>query len=488
MNVLLATCEDKIDQFLASKSEAWGFTVHAIVKNQLSLAEHLDQSTQIDTVVLNRFLPGPLSISDVLQEIKEKQIRPILLLVGEEDEEVMQVAFSLGMYDFLIGQYGPKQLQSILSTPTTKEAALQYVQTFYPDFVVAETPPSVETEAEEEFFAISTQAPNGPTGQQPLSNARVEPQAASNTHIGQQPLPNTGIESRVAAAFDTTPIHPVMQPAPSVLAPRKPLTIAVFSSKGGVGKTNVIINTGLGLIENGKTTVIVDTDVHQGTVGSILKTSQHFSVIDWNNFPDEMDEASILRSLGQHKSGLYCLPSPIDYIGHPLKEELFAKIQRNLSKCFSAILFDTDGNFTKSNISMMKNMDYVLYVMTADGTSLERHKQTIERLVRLGIKQESIRIILNDPHNTGLGGVEEFIAKKMAPIELGSLSYSRHLQACNEEGEPILKSRPKDPFSKEMTQVVNHLLHGSMGQPVAAMTGKTAKKKRIKWSIPFFGR
>lgn len=486
MNVLLATCEDKIDQFLSSKSEAWGFTVHAIVKNQLSLAEHLDQSTPIDTVVLNRFLPGPLSISDVLQEIKEKQIRPILLLVGEGDEEVMQAAFSLGMYDFLIGQYGPKQLQSILSTPTTKEAALQYVQTFYPDFVVPDTPQAVETE--EEFFAISTQAPNAHTGQQPLSNAGGDPQMAPNTHTGQQSVPNTGIKSQVAAAFETTPIHPVMQPAPSVLAPRKPLTIAVFSSKGGVGKTNVIINTGLGLIENGKTTVIVDTDVHQGTVGSILKTSQHFSVIDWNNFPDEMDEASILRSLGQHKSGLYCLPSPIDYIGHPLKEELFVKIQRNLSKCFSAILFDTDGNFTKSNISMMKNMDYVLYVMTADGTSLERHKQTIERLVRLGIQQERIRIILNDPHNTGQGQDEEFIARKMAPIELGSLSYSRYLQACNEEGEPIIKSRPKDPFSKEMTQVVNHLLNGTVEPSMQIAKGKTTKKKWKKWNIPFFGR
>lgn len=470
INVLLATCEDKIDQFLIEKSAAWGCTVQGVVKNQLALAEHLEKQTPIDVVLLNRFLPGPLSITEILQELKEKKIRPVLLLIGDEDQEIIQAAFSLGLYDFLIGTYGPKQLQQILLAPTSKEAAIQYVQTFYPGLTI------IEPDPEEEIFAISTQA----------TTTKTVP--TQTTHFPEHEVAAT---STAAATFETTKVHPIMQSSPfssvQSVPVRKPLTVVVFSAKGGVGKSNVAVNVGLALIENGKTTVVVDTDVHQGTLSTILKTNQHFSVIDWNNFPDEMDETSILRSLGMHKSGLYCLPSPIDYIGHPLKEELFVKIQRNLSKCFSAILFDTDGNFTKSNISLMKNMDHVLYVMTSDGTSLERHKRTLERLIRLGIQKERILIILNDPHNTGQGRDEAFIAKKMAPMQVVSLSYNRHLQACNEEGEPIIQARPNDHFSRQITEVVEQLLHGT-APTMHAGKEKQTKKKRKKWSFPFFGR
>jgi flagellar biosynthesis protein FlhG len=425
--VILATCEDLMDQYLINNASGMGIKISGQIRDQEALAHILEQE-RADVALLNRFLPGPLSITTIMEELKRKGIRPILLLVGEEDEEVIQAALELNIYDFLIGKYGPKQLLSVIKKPNTQQSASQYIATFYPTLEwAAAAHEEIETslfETAKKNVLVGKKQKQMPVYQAPSHPTFVhEPQRSSALSVYTRPA-------------------------------NQPLTIAVFSSRGGVGKSNLSINVAALLQKMGRSAIVIDTDVHQGVIGSILKVKTPFSVNDWINLPDEMDVPAIMQSVGKHRSGMSCLPSPLDYLGQPIKEEILTKILHNLKKCFSALVFDTDGKLTKSNLAILKEADFVIYVMTPDTSSLERHKQCVQRLIEYGIDQQRIRIILNDPHQRASKGDADYISQKMRPIPFGIVNYSRELQKCSEEGEPVAVFKERDGFSKSLKKLV----------------------------------
>ena len=56
--------------------------------------------------------------------------------------------------------------------------------------------------------------------------------------------------------------------------------IAVSSGKGGVGKTNVCVNLGIGLINQGKSVMIMDADLGMANIDVMLGLKPQYDLDD----------------------------------------------------------------------------------------------------------------------------------------------------------------------------------------------------------------
>lgn len=67
---------------------------------------------------------------------------------------------------------------------------------------------------------------------------------------------------------------------PAAIAHPKAKTLAVMSGKGGVGKSNVSLNTALAILEKGKSVLLIDLDVGMGNIDILIGRQSLYTVMD----------------------------------------------------------------------------------------------------------------------------------------------------------------------------------------------------------------
>lgn len=67
---------------------------------------------------------------------------------------------------------------------------------------------------------------------------------------------------------------------PAPVAHPKAKTLAVMSGKGGVGKSNISLNTALAFLEKGKSVLLIDLDVGMGNIDILIGRQSLCTVMD----------------------------------------------------------------------------------------------------------------------------------------------------------------------------------------------------------------
>lgn len=247
--------------------------------------------------------------------------------------------------------------------------------------------------------------------------------------------------------------------------PRQPMKrIAITSGKGGVGKTNLVINLALALKQRGKRVTIFDADLGLANIDILLGLSPE------NNISHLLNRnASLEEILVEGPQGIQIIPagSGIQELTHldSLGEQHLLEELAKVDSFTDVLLIDTAAGISDTVISFLLSSDEILLVTNPEPTSIV-DAYAVAKVIGQYDGEKSIRLVVN-----GVSGVEQaqgvfrqidnatrrFLGKSLH--FLGFLPQDEALRSAVSQQRAVLELYPESPVSKAFQVLSKALLY-----------------------------
>ena len=239
--------------------------------------------------------------------------------------------------------------------------------------------------------------------------------------------------------------------------------IAVFSPKGGVGKTTIAVNLALALTERGARRVcLVDLDLAFGDVAITMQLFPSHSIEQAIGSENTLDVEMLDGLLTRHQDSLMVLAAP----AHPDSRErvtpaLVSRVIRTLRETFDFVVIDTAPAFDEQVLTALDETDECVLVATLDVPTLKNVKVAVETLDMLHIATDRRHLLLNradDAVGINADKVEGILGMQVA----AEVRTSIEIAAATNAGSPIVVSEP----DHQMSQAIRRLATRLAGEPL----------------------
>ena len=174
--------------------------------------------------------------------------------------------------------------------------------------------------------------------------------------------------------------------------------ITFFSSKGGVGKSVLALNSAVALSSlNHKKTLLIDLDLQFGDISMLVNEYTQKTILDVIEDGQLDSYENIKPYLYEYSENLHMLfaptkPEAAEYIG----KESLEKIIKALKKRYDMIIIDTGINFSDNTLFILDLSDIVLFVATMEIVALKNTKLGIGVMQSLGYDKNKVKLIINN--------------------------------------------------------------------------------------------
>jgi pilus assembly protein CpaE len=262
--------------------------------------------------------------------------------------------------------------------------------------------------------------------------------------------------------------------------------IAVFSPKGGVGKTTIAVNLALALTEKGARRVcLVDLDLAFGDVAITMQLFPTHSIEQAIGAEDALDVEMLDGLLTRHQDSLMVLAAP----PHPDTRErvtplLVSRIIRTLRETFDYVVIDTEPAFDEQVLTALDETDEVVLVTTLDVPTLKNVKVAVETFDALHIARDNRHLVLNradDEVGINADKVEGILGMTVD----AQISSSLNIAAATNAGSPVIVSEPDHQLSTSVRELASRLageMVGALGatEPSTPQSEAEAKSRRTR--------
>ncbi len=255
--------------------------------------------------------------------------------------------------------------------------------------------------------------------------------------------------------------------------------IAIYSPKGGVGKTTLTANLGVALAKQSHARVaLVDNNPQFGHLGLVLNVHANYSLMDLLTRADALEPEMVEGMLASHSSGVQVLLAPGEIErADAFPPQTVTKVLAILQTMFSWIVVDTWPVLTESTLDVLETADQVFLMLVPDITCLRDTKQFLDLVESLNFPLNKFEIIVNRATEGGLERdvIEETLRRKVAmeiPQDDPLVTHSLN------KGVPLVISHKRSPVSKAIMQLAEWLTTGGK-EPAIEERGLRTRMKRV---------
>lgn len=242
---------------------------------------------------------------------------------------------------------------------------------------------------------------------------------------------------------------------------KKAKIITITSGKGGVGKSNFVVNMGITLHKKGKKVLIFDADIGMGNDDVLMGALPRYNVFDL------LKGKNVNEVVVEGPYGINLLPggSGINYIENLEEKERLAFIEKLTSLDeYDYIFIDTGAGINKNVLAFIACSEETIVITTPEPTSLTDAYSLIKATDHFKLINTA-NVIVNrafsvkdgeETYNKLKRAVEKFLTIKIN--YLGSISEDRKLVEGVRAQVPFTILHPKCDASKSIERISNKLI------------------------------
>ncbi len=239
--------------------------------------------------------------------------------------------------------------------------------------------------------------------------------------------------------------------------------LAVTSGKGGVGKTNVVVNLALSLAKTGKRVMILDADLGLANIDVLMGLVPKFTLYDVLRGEKLLDDI-ILTGPYDLKvlpggSGIQELAN-LDYYQ---RERLISAL-RTFESDVDFLIIDTGAGISRNVLAFISAADEVCVVLTPEPTSITDAYGLIKILSKFKLHDEVSLIVNMVAHSTEASQTVnkiQTVANKFLQIkvkQLGYISQDLSVGKAVRKQQPFAQLYPKAKATNDINQIAQKIM------------------------------
>jgi pilus assembly protein CpaE len=247
--------------------------------------------------------------------------------------------------------------------------------------------------------------------------------------------------------------------------PRLGRRIAVYSTKGGQGKTTVAVNLAVTLRAlTNKQVLLVDADLAFGDLNIFLDLPFGRSISDLLPRIEELDSDLLDQVLVPHASGIQVLVRPEQ---SEMAETVMGidveKIMRVVPRVFDYVVVDCEVSYSEKMLAVLDHADVILVVLTPDMGAVRNTKYFLRMCDVLGYPRSKITFVLNRA-NTDVGFSVADVQRALDAERIFRLgSYGRLLTTSMNVGKPTVIAQPRSSFARAIREIAEYVAQSTDG-------------------------
>ncbi len=265
--------------------------------------------------------------------------------------------------------------------------------------------------------------------------------------------------------------------------------VAVFSAKGGVGKSTIAVNLAIGLNKfYRKKTLVVDGDLSFGDIGILLNIHTKKSIFDLcaedNQLPGQAISISdLMEALVQIRPGAQALLRPPDLIAvEKLDRSAIVTVLTMYRSLFDFVVVDTHTSLGDLNLQILDAANQILLVSTPEMSSISNTARFLHVADTLGYTDRISLIINRANYGIDLGTLEASLGMEASGRVVSA--GPQVVEAAN-EGSSLFQKDPEQ--RKPITQDLARIVALVAGQPEPKSGTKPGKQLSLL-RLPFARR
>jgi pilus assembly protein CpaE len=240
---------------------------------------------------------------------------------------------------------------------------------------------------------------------------------------------------------------------------------SVYAIKGGLGVTTLATNLAVCLAEQAQNgTVLVDLDLCQGGVTTLLNLQPTYSILDAFGQTHRLDEAFLRGLLVRHPSGLSVLPAPSRIERSRFSPQQVQDGLEVIRSHFGHVVLDLPHDVDPGTVAALEESDQILYLVGLNVSALRVAAAGLAAFRHLGIDQRKVKVVV------ARANAREEVSLKQAREALGvpifwrtPNDYPTAISASN-EGTPLVLSSPRTEIARNLRQLGENLGRGPGGK------------------------
>jgi pilus assembly protein CpaE len=276
---------------------------------------------------------------------------------------------------------------------------------------------------------------------------------------------------RVKAVLGDGELQPGRKPStPFVSTARRPeqgQIVAVFSNKGGVGKSTIAVNLAVGLRRlHGDRVLLIDADLYYGDLEPLLDAKGRHTIADLC-IRQSRESDSLMGLTTAHSSGISFLPRPAEMARiETLDMSLLVQALPTYANLFDHVVVNMSTALDEFNLSILDAAHRIMVITTPEMPSAVNTARFMEVAAKLKLASKT-SVVLNRADS---GASTETIEQHLSLQFAARLPSSGRLvvQAGN-EGTSLFVSDPH--LRHEITRALAGLVEHVAGRPRTARRG-----------------
>ena len=269
----------------------------------------------------------------------------------------------------------------------------------------------------------------------------------------------------------------------------KPASVyTVTSGKGGVGKTNIVLNLAIALADAGQRVLILDADLGLGNLDVLLGIQHTYTLGDILRQRCSLKEAVIEGPRGVRILAAESGVEELTRLNTGQKMHVFF-LFHSLYDVADTILIDTASGISSNVLFFTSFADQILLVATPEPTSITDAYATMKVLSRTPGEQD-FQLTINQVESERQGrevyqtlcrAAEHFL--EIRPGYLGFISKDPNLQRAVSLQKPILELQPDSNASRDIRLLAMRLQATALSVRSKGPGQRVADSKRLQHGL-----